>query len=157
MSEFKVRIEQLPPMRVAYYRAFSETPEMEASGTLLAWADQRGLLKGAEVLRRFGFNNPPPWDTAGPEYGYESWIVVGLDVEPEGDVQIKEHPGALCAVTSIERLAQIGDAWMFLYRWVESSETYVHAHMDGLEEVLSPIGTPEEELAFNLWLPVLRN
>ena len=155
MKEFKIRVETLPPLRVAFFRAFSETPEREASETLLAWADRKGLLVDPTSFRCFGFNNPPPWATEGPAYGYESWITVGPDAEPDGVVQIKEFSGSLCAVTSIDRLAEIGAAWEFLYRWVEGNETYQHAHLDGLEEVLSPIGTPEAELAFNLWLPIL--
>jgi DNA gyrase inhibitor GyrI len=155
MNQFKIRVEELPPMRVAYYRAYSTSPELEAVGTLWAWAESKGLTTDPESVRRFGFNNPPPWGTEGPEYGYESWIKVGPAVEPEGEIRIKEFPGSLCAVTSIERLAQIGAAWEYLYQWCQNSQEYQHADMDGLEECLSPIDTPEADLAFNLWLPII--
>lgn len=58
-----------------------------------------------------------------------------------------------CAVTSIDKLDNIGTAWEYLYEWVKDSPDYEHTQLDGLEEVLSPVGTPEEELAFNLYLP----
>ena len=67
---------------------------------------------------------------------------------------VKEFPGARCAVTSIEKLSDIGAAWDYLYKWVGENPEYEHAPMDGLEEVTSPLGTPEEEFAFNLYLPV---
>lgn len=153
MSEFEVRIEELPPMRVASFKGFSETPETEAHEATVAWAKKKGLL---EDFRTFGFNNPPPWETEGSEYGYEIWLVIGPEVEVEDGVEVKDFPGYLCAVTSIEKLADIGDAWKYLYNWVKDSKEYEHADTDGLEEVLSPIGTPEEELSFNLYLPVTK-
>lgn len=153
MSEFEIRIEELAPMRVASFKGFSETPEMVAHEAALAWAEKKGLL---EEFHTFSFNNPPPHATEGPEYGYEVWVVIGADVEVEGDVEVKEFPGHLCAVTSIEKLADIGDAWKTLYDWVKDSKEYEHTPIVGLEEVLSPIGTPEAELSFNLYLPVTK-
>jgi len=155
METFNVRVVTLPPMRVAYFKAFSLHPEMEASSTLLEWAERVGFLSDPEAVRRFGFNNPPPWNNPGPDYGYESWITIPADIHPTGEIRVKQFPGSLCAVTTIARLADIGDAWEYLYRWVQRSQDYEHAHMDGLEEVLSPVGTPEEQLSFNLWLPIL--
>lgn len=75
-----------------------------------------------------------------------------LDVPPY--LMVKTFPGAKCGVTRIEKLAEIGAAWEYLYEWVEDSKEYEHTHLDGLEEFVSPIGTPEEELAFNLYLPI---
>ncbi len=151
MSEFEIRIEELPAMRVASFKGFSKTPEMDAHNAAVAWAEKKGLLKD---FHTFGFNNPPPWETEGPEYGYELWVVVGKDTEVEEDIEVIEYPATLCGVTSIERLEQISDAWEYLYEWVKGSKEYGHPDANGLEEVTSPIGTPEEELSFNLWLPV---
>ena len=151
MSKFEIRIEELAPMRVASFKGFSETPEAIASDAAIAWAKQKGLI---ESFHTFGFNNPSPWATEGPEYGYEVWVVIGEDVEVEKDIEVKKFPGHLCAVTSIEKLADIGNAWEYLYKWVKKSEEYDPAKIDGLEEVTSPLGTPEEDLSFNLYLPV---
>jgi DNA gyrase inhibitor GyrI len=154
MSEFSIRIEQLPPLRVAVFRGFSKTPELEAHAQAVAFAQEKGLVDKDNRIKTFGFNNPAPWVTSGDEYGYELWVVVGPDVEVPPFVMVKEYPGAKCVVTSIEQLAEIGAAWEYLYNWVKSSKEYEYAHMNGLEEVISPLGTPEEEFAFNLYLPV---
>jgi DNA gyrase inhibitor GyrI len=151
MSEFEIRIEELPAMRVASFTGFSETPEMDAHNAAVKWAEKKGLLKD---YRSFGFNNPPPWDTEGPEYGYELWVVIGTDTKVEEGIEVKDYPSTLCAVTSIDRLEQIGDAWEYLYKWVKTSDEFQHLDMNGLEEVTSPLGTPEEEYSFNLYLPV---
>ena len=154
MNEFDIHIETLPPMRVTYFKAFSQHPEVEASWTLWAWAELVGIIIELHSVRRSGFNNPPPWDTPGPAYGYESWITVDPDVNPIGEIRVKRFPGSLCALTSIEKLSDIGTAWKYLYQWCQGSDEYEHAHLDGLEEVLRPVGTPEEHLRFNLWLPI---
>ena len=151
MSKFEIRIEELAPMRVASFKGFSETPEMIAHDAAIAWAKKKELI---ESFHTFGFNNPSPWATEGPEYGYEVWVVIDDDLEVEDGVKVKEFPGHLCAVTSIEKLADIGDAWKELYTWVKKSENYHHAKVGGLEQVTSPLGTPEQELCFNLYLPV---
>lgn len=151
MYEFEIRIEELPAMQVASFKGFSKTPEMDAHNAAVEWAEEKGLIKD---YRTFGFNNPPPWDTEGPEYGYELWVVIGKDTEVDEGIEIIDYPTTLCAVTSIDRLEQIGDAWEFLYNWVKGTNEYVHPDMNGLEEVTSPLGTPEEEFSFNLYLPV---
>lgn len=75
-------------------------------------------------------------------------------MNPTGEIRVKQFPGILCAVTSIVKLADIGAAWEYLYQWIQQSERHGHTHMDGLEKVLSSVGTPEEQLRFNLWLPI---
>ena len=80
--------------------------------------------------------------------------VVGDEVDVPPYLPVKNYPGAKCAVTQIEKLADIGAAWEHLYQWVEEHKDYEHAHMDGLEQVLSPLGTPEEQYSFKLYLPV---
>jgi DNA gyrase inhibitor GyrI len=154
MSKFEIRIEALAPMRVAVFRGYGTAPEMEAHRQMEAFAREKGLIDADNRIKTFGFNHPAPWVTTNDEYGYEIWVVVGPEVEVPGYVLTKEYPGAKCAVTSIEKLADIGDAWEYLYNWVGENEEYDHAHLDGLEEVLSPLGTAEEEFKFNLYLPV---
>lgn len=154
MSKFKIRIEELGPMRVVVFRGYSTTPEMEAHEQAVAFATEKGLINENNCLKTFGFNKPAPWVTQGDEYGYELWVVVDPEINIPPYLMVKEFPGARCAVTSIEKLADIGAAWEYLYKWVGDSKDYEHSHIDGLEEVLSPLGTPEEELAFNLYLPV---
>ena len=83
MGELDVRIVKLEPMRVASAYGFGTSPEEEAWGKLLAWARAKDLLN--EDVRFFGFNNPNP-SPGSPNYGYEQWMTVGQDVEPEGRV-----------------------------------------------------------------------
>jgi DNA gyrase inhibitor GyrI len=154
MSRFKIRIEELEPMRVVVFRGYSRTPEKEAHEQAVAFAEEKGLIDQNNRFKSFGFNKPAPWVTKEEEYGYEIWVVVDADVDVPPYLVEKTFPGAKCAVTSIEKLADIGAAWEFLYDWMEDNEDFEHAHLDGLEEVLSPLGTPEEDLAFNLYLPV---
>jgi DNA gyrase inhibitor GyrI len=142
MTELKVRIVHLEPMRVACASGFGQSPEDEAWDTLLAWAASKGLLDDLEAVRFFGYNNPDP-SPGSPNYGYDQWITVGPDVEAEGDVRIIEFPGGLYAVTGC-RLKNIGDAWKQLAAWREDSE-YKCAHHQWLEECLTPevLITPE--------------
>lgn len=104
-------------MRVTYFKAFSQHPEMEASGTLLPWVEQVGLVDEPDSVRRFRFNNLPPWDTPGPAYGYESWITIPPKLNPSSEIRVKQFPGSLGALTSIERVSDIGAAWKYLYHW----------------------------------------
>jgi DNA gyrase inhibitor GyrI len=153
MSEFIIRIQELKPMRVAIFRGYSKTPEMEAHQQAEVFAREKGLIKNNRY-QTFGFNKPAPWITKEEEYGYEIWVVVSPEVEIPPYIMEREIPGTKCAVTSIEKLAEIGPAWEYLYKWMEESKEYQHAHLSGLEEVTSPLDTPEEELSFNLYLPV---
>ena len=88
MSENEVRIEKLEPMQVASAYGFGEQPELEAWEKILAWAKEKGYADLSQH-RFFGFNNPNP-SPGSPNYGYEFWIVVGPDVEPEGEIKIVE-------------------------------------------------------------------
>lgn len=154
MQKFKIRIEKLPSMRVAVFRGYSTSPEMEAKALAVSFAEEKGLIQENNTLKTFGFNKPAPWITTEDAYGYELWVVVSPEVEIPPYVLAKDFPGALCAVTSIDKLADIGPAWEYLYDWVNNNPDYEHAHLDGLEEVISPLDTPEEEYSFNLYLPV---
>jgi DNA gyrase inhibitor GyrI len=154
MTQFEVRIEQLDPMRVVVFRGYSLAPEREAQQQAAAFAEEKGLVDEKGHMKTFGFNKPAPWVTTEDAYGYELWVLVPPELDLPPYLLVKEFPGVKCAVTSIEKLADIGAAWEHLYHWVNGSPDYEHEDMDGLEEVLSPLGTPEEDLAFNLYLPV---
>ena len=94
MSDLEVRFEQLPPMRVASFHGFGPSPEPVAWEKLAAWARPKGYLADPAHHRVFGFNNPDP-SPSSPNYGYEFWIQVGPEVQPEPDVPIKEFAGGL--------------------------------------------------------------
>ena len=154
MKKFKIRIEKLDAMRVVVFRGYGTKPEMEAHQLAVAFAKERGLVDDHNRVETFGFNKPAPWVTSDDEYGYELWVVVEDETDVPPYLPVKSFPGATCAVTQIEKLADIGAAWEYLYQWVGDHQAYDYAHMDGLEQVLSPLDTPEEQYAFKLYLPV---
>ena len=154
MSGLEVRIVHLEPMHVASVHGFGESPELQAWEKLIAWAKPRGLLDDVERHRIFGFNNPDP-SPGSPNYGYEFWIVVGSDIEPEGEVRVKEFPGGLYAVTRCKGVANITKTWHRLGTWCENSK-YNHACHQWLEEHIGPADAllDENELLLDLYCPI---
>ena len=162
MQELEVRIVRLEPMRIGYTLGFGETPEVEAWNRIGGWADAEGLLDDLSKVRFFGFNNPDP-SPGSPNYGYEQWITIDSEVEPSGQVQVRDFEGGLYAVTRCT-LNEIGPTWKALVLWRESSE-YPEAHHQWLEECLTPklfLDMPEagadeamfEQASFDLYLPI---
>jgi len=157
MSELEVRIVKLEPLRVASVHAYGASPEGKAWDKLVAWAKPKGLLDRPGEQRIFGFNNPDP-APGSPNYGYEFWIVVGPEVQPEGEVKIKEFAGGLYAVARCQVRADagqvIGETWQRLMRWCENSQ-YRLAHHQWLEEHQETTGMPNE-FALDLHLPITK-
>jgi DNA gyrase inhibitor GyrI len=153
MSDLDVKIVELEPIRVAYALGFGTSPEDEAWGKILAFGKSKGLLEDPKEVRFFGVNNPDP-SPGSPNYGYEQWMVVGEEVEPEGDMKIKEFSGGLYAVTQFKGLENIGEVWKQLVRWQEDSK-YKSGRHQWLEELLSQVDVPPDEYVFNLWLPIV--
>jgi AraC family transcriptional regulator len=154
MSELDVRITKLEPMRVASAHAYGGSPEQDAIEKLIAWAKPKGLLRDLEKQRVFGFNNPDP-SPGSPNYGYEFWIEVGSDAEPEGEIEIKEFPGGLYAVTRCEvknPWDDIPGTWKRLVAWRENSK-YRGANHQWLERHIGPLGSLGE-FVLDLYLPI---
>ena len=155
MSALDVRIVKLEPMRMASVWGFGESPEEEAWQKLHAWAEPRGLLDKPEKHRIFGFNNPNPAPSS-PKYGYELWIVVDPDMEPEGDVRIIDFDGGLYAVARCEvsegNYAVIGETWKKLVTWREDSK-YKSGPYQWLEESV-PVVLPGIDITLDLYLPI---
>jgi DNA gyrase inhibitor GyrI len=162
MSELDVRIVRLEPMRVASVWGFGQSPEEEAWGKLEAWAGPKGLFDDPEKHPIFGFNNPSP-SAGSPNYGYEVWIKVGPDVEPEGEVRIIEFLGGLYAVTRCEvpegPTDVIGETWRKLATWREDSK-YKHGAHQWLEKSVLisqwdiPMDLPGIAWVMDLYLPI---
>ena len=154
MSKLDVRIVELEPLRVASAHAYSASPEDDAMKKLLAWAKPGGLLGDPEQYRVFGFDNPSP-SPGSPNYGYELWITIGPDVEPEGEIKAKEFPGGLYAVTRCEvknPWDDIPTTWKRLVAWREDSK-YRAAHHQWLEEHLGPLEAASE-FVLDFYLPI---
>jgi DNA gyrase inhibitor GyrI len=155
MSKLDVRIVKLEPMRVVSFWAFGESPESEAWEKLLFWARSRGLLDDPEKHPMFGFNNPNP-SAGSPNYGYEVWIAVGPEAEPEGDARILDFDGGLYAVLRCEvptgQYDVIGSSWKKLVTWREDSKYKCGTHQ-WLEQNL-PLNLPGTEFVLDLYLPI---
>ena len=158
MDGMEVRLERLETMRAANTHVLSDSPEEDAWKKIEAWAKPKGLLEKGVGTRVFGRNTYP---TDNPEpHGYEFFVTVGLDIEPEGDVVIKEIPGGLYAVLRFENLDSIGKAWQHLWKWFEDSEYEhigwkkgEHGWVDGFEEHLNWYEEkPPNEWVFDLWV-----
>ena len=155
MSKLDVRIIELEPLRVASVWGFGESPEAEAWAKLEAWARPKGLLDRPEQHPIYGFNNPNP-SAGSPNYGYELWIVVGEEAEPEGDTRVVDFNGGLYAVTRCE-VPQgdpnvIGETWKQMVNWLEESR-YRHAGHQWLEKSV-PAEIPGIEFVLDLYLPI---
>jgi len=130
MSE--ISIVKLPPLRVASAWAFGPSPEMLAWQQLVAFAEPRGLLKPDKGSRIFGFNNPNPSEGS-LNYGYEFWITVETEREPEGDIRILNFPGGMYAVAQFDEPdsdynISVPAAWQRLDAWVSQSQYQTGSH-----------------------------
>ena len=155
MSDLEVRIVRLELLHVASFHAFGGGPETMAWEKLVAWAKPKGLLDRPDQHRIFGFNNPDP-APGSPNYGYEFWIAVGPEVQPEGEARIKDFAGGLYAVTRCEVKgdpgSEIPETWKRLLKWREDSR-YRPAHHQWLEEHIET-GAMPNEFVLDLYLPI---
>jgi DNA gyrase inhibitor GyrI len=152
MEDLNVRIVRLAPMRVASAHGLGASPEGIAWQTLLDWAKTGRLLEVEPAPRFFGFNNPNP-AAGSPNYGYEQWMTVSLDVAGSGGVTIKEFAGGLYAITRCEGLLTITDTWHRLATWCEGSP-YIMGQHQWLEECFTPDAARLEDYFFDLYLPI---
>ncbi len=150
-------VRYLGPFRVAYCRAFSESPEREAWDALLRWAGANGLLRGESPVRLFGFSDREPGSES-DRYGYEAWITLDgtgfvseTPVSKDERIRFKEFTGGTYAVTRALAPAT-GMAWRNMYAWLQLSRYSLGAHQ-WLEEHLSA-GSPASEIEVDLYLPL---
>ena len=152
MSDLEVKIVQLDRMRVASAYGFGTEPEGIAWEKMQAFAKKNDLPLD-QHHHTFGFNNPDP-SPASPNYGYEIWLAVGPEVQPDGDIRIQTFDGGLYGVTQFKDLNKIGEVWKQLVRWREDSK-YKTGHHQWLEELLNSVDIPIEEYVFNLYIPIV--
>ena len=151
MTNLEVRIVRLEPMHVASAYGFGASPEGIAWEKIRVFAKKKNM--SSEKLRTFGFNNPDP-SPGSPNYGYEIWLPVDPEAEPEGDIRISHFAGGLYAVTQFKGISNIGAVWQRLVLWCENSQ-YKKGYHQCLEELLTPLDVPLEEYVFNLYLPIV--
>jgi DNA-binding transcriptional MerR regulator/DNA gyrase inhibitor GyrI len=149
-----VRLIQLKPMQVAFYRAESPSPELDAWGIMNPWVAEQGLAD-LPATRYFGFNNPNP--SAGQAvYGYEVWVAVPEGTASSGPVHIKPFAGGLYAVVPTY-LYEIGERWQKLVQWVLASDQVEwESARPCLEESIDHAQMGAEQAQLDLFLPVRR-
>lgn len=153
--ELDVRIVSLEPMRVASVRAISKSPEVEAWTQMKTWSEKQGLLDNPEEHPVFGFNNPDPSPNK-ENYGYEFWIKIDPEIQPEGDIEVKEFTGGLYAVTTTRLIVNsdnIIPSWKKLAEWVNKSSKYDFGTHQYLEKHINPRASPED-LILDLYCPI---
>ena len=153
MTELEVNIVKLEPLRFVSAYGFGMEPELEAMEKLLAWAKPKGMLDNPEEHRIFGFNNPNP-SHGSPNYGYEFWITVGPEVEPEGDVRIGDFQGGLYAVTRCKGVEKITEAWNELCKWVVNSRYNLAGHQWLEAHIGSFPAESLDEMVLDLYAPI---
>jgi DNA gyrase inhibitor GyrI len=158
MENTAIRIVRLEPFRAASFYGFGSSPEEQAFGKLQAWAGPHGYLDDLENHRIFGFNNPNP-SAGSPNYGYEFWMVVGPEVEPQGEMRILSFEGGLYAVLRLPAPFQddpylsIPNGWQQLTTWLEASDYHMGTHQ-WLEEQIQYEETPPGQWSMDLYLPI---
>ena len=138
-----VTITDLPPLRVASFRAISRAPEDDALRVLTRWAVGVGFT---ELPRSFGFDVEiaPRQVTAGLR-GYEVWLVVPEGIQAMEPVTIRDFAGGRYATLTIHRpfddpFAIIPAGWRTLHEWVTARRLALLGEPQCLEEVVSSEG-----------------
>ena len=152
MENIAVRLVDLQPMHVVSATGYGQYPETEAWDLILDFTNEQRIDPWDRTHRFFGFNNPDPSPET-PEYGYEQWMSVGPDVEPFGEVEIKDFKGGLFAVLRCNGLATISEDWGRLAAWVEASP-YEADSNQCLEELLTSPVLPHGEWVFDLYVAI---
>jgi AraC family transcriptional regulator len=156
MTTEQVRIVSLPPMRVASFYAFGESPETAAWDKMVRWAKSHSLWLEPPDIRVFGFNNPDPAEGS-PNYGYEFWLTSNHEILQDEEMKIKQFTGGLYAVMHCDVPGDPGEfipsTWGKLVEWHESSHYQLGNHQ-WLEEHLSRGDTNMAGFVLDLFLPI---
>jgi DNA-binding transcriptional MerR regulator/DNA gyrase inhibitor GyrI len=113
-----LRFITLPVMRVAVCNVISESPEDEAIGKVLGWAEKENLMGTA---RTFGFNTTP-YSPECKKYGWAACISVPGQVKIPDFLEEKYLPGGLYA--ALNSTNEVYDSWQTLMRLLKESEEY---------------------------------
>jgi hypothetical protein len=142
----EVSFVELPPLRVACFRAFSRTPEDDAVKVLDQWAAGAGIV---EQPRRFGFDvEVTPEQAAAGLRGYELWTVATPGARPVGPVVMRDFPGGHYAAMTVydpfgDPFAHIPAGWGALHEWAIAHDLGEPGEMLCLEEPVEREGATD--------------
>jgi AraC family transcriptional regulator len=157
MSDLKVDVVNLAPMRVMCFNGFGKSPEDQAYTKASTWMKKNGLWEQRTKHRFFGFDNPTP-SPGSPNYGYDVWVTVDESVQAGDGGRVIDFPGGLFAITQIHAGPNgegIFDAWQSLASWVEHSQyTPEFSNRQCLEESPDPFQGSPDGFTIILYEPV---
>jgi AraC family transcriptional regulator len=98
----QISVQKLPARRLAYYRAFGPYGESSAVAwtALCRWGGPRGVFGPQAPM--IGISYDDPTITAPEKLRYDAGVVVGDNVQAEGDIGIQTLPGGDYAVAHYE-------------------------------------------------------
>jgi AraC family transcriptional regulator len=150
-----VRIEQVPPRRVAFLRHVGPYrtvgPTFERLG---AWAAQRGLFGPDTLVLAVSYDDPEV--TPADKLRVDCCITVGPDVAPEGEVGVRTVEGGECAVlTHGGPYNELGASFRWLYGiWLPASGREPRHAPPFTVAYPAPRDTPPGQLRTDIHLPL---
>lgn len=155
----KVRIEDVPPFRVAYVKhmkGYADGPGIaSAFQTLFAWAGPRGVL--SPDVRVLGISLDSPEITPKDKCRYYACVAVDDRAEPAGEVGVMGVRQGKYAVGRFRGSGTVfRDAYAFLYgEWLPSSGWQPDDAPAFESYVGEPGGTPARPVfVFDLYVPI---
>jgi AraC family transcriptional regulator len=153
-----VRIETVPPMKVAFIRHVGPYDDGEAISRtwakLMAWAGSRGLL--GPQTKHIGIAHDNPHVTPPEKCRYDACITVDRPFAPEGEVGVQEISGGEYAVVThkgpYEKMAE-PYAWLY-GEWLPSSGREPSDAAGFTVYRNSPRDTKPEDLLTDIYVPL---
>lgn len=156
LTDNNIRIIRLRSMPVAWYRAESSSPEVDAWNVMRKWVTEHDL-DNLFTTRYFGFNNPNPVP-GNPVYGYEVWVSVlndhsSLLMKGPGVIRVKQFEGGRYAVTHTF-LSEIQEKWKQLGEWVQESGYIPGKHQWLEEHIVADAASWNDDIQLDLYYPI---
>lgn len=142
-----VRIEKMPALRVAFIRHIGPYDQVGAAwGRLFAWAGPRGLL--GPTMRYFGLCHSDPDVTPPEKVQYDACLVVGANVQPEGDIGVQEvAAGEFAVAVHKGPYSTLGETYAMLCgQWLPASGRQPGSPPSMERYLNDPRSTPEDKL-----------
>jgi AraC family transcriptional regulator len=151
----QVRLENLPPRRVAFIRHVGPYSSVGAThGRLMTWAGQHGLFRPGTL--HIGIPLDDPEVTPEEKLRYDCCITVDDSVQPEGEVGIQTVAGGPYAVaTHRGPFRQVGETYRLLYgQWLPASGREPRNAPSLVICKNSPMDTAPEDLLTDVCVPL---
>lgn len=150
-----VTVENTEPMRVAFVRHTGPYHEVgQAWGRLCAWAGPRGLLRPDSKM--LGLCHDDPEVTPVDKIRYDACVVVGPNVQPEGNIGVQQIAGGDYAKTlhrgPYENLSQTYAA--LCGQWLPTSGRELRSAPSIEHYLNNPQQTLPDELLTEIYMPL---